>query len=73
MPGRPSDRLSYRRAAALVGVKPKTWLAYVARKKAPPPDGKDPEFGRNFWFRSTILKYMRERPRQGARTDLRET
>lgn len=60
-----AERLDYKQAAALVGVKPKTWLSYVARGQAPAPR-KDPKTGRNYWLRSTVEKWMENRTGQGV-------
>jgi hypothetical protein len=64
------ERLSVRAAAALAGVAVDTWRAYVTRRKAPQPDGIDETFGRRWWWRSTVLRWLEERPGQGSRSDL---
>lgn len=63
MPAR--ERLSVAAAAKLAGVKTDTWRSYVTRKQAPAPDGVDETFGRYFWYRSTVQKWIDSRPRAG--------
>lgn len=63
-----TDRLTNADAAALAGVAPSTWRDYVARGRAPAPDGR---LGRTPWWRpDTITTWLETRPGQGARTDL---
>lgn len=65
------DRLTNEDAAALAGISPGTWRNYVARGRAPQPDGR---LGRTpWWHRATIDTWVAARPGQGARTDLRTT
>jgi hypothetical protein len=74
-------RLRSREVAALLGVKPKTWSAMVARPPQDPDnpfpekipfvegDGRDrrqPE-----WWESDIARYAAGRGRQGQRNDLK--
>jgi hypothetical protein len=47
------DRLTVAEAAELVGVAPATWRAYVARGRAPKPDGRHDK-RTPYWFRSTV-------------------
>jgi hypothetical protein len=63
-------RLGNPAAARYVGVKPSTWRAYVKRGQAPPPDGRDEGFGRDYWLPATLDAWMANRPGAGARTDL---
>jgi len=52
-------------AAALAGIKPRTWSAYVARGQAPPPVariGNTP-----VWDRSHVEHWLANRPGQGSR------
>lgn len=53
-------RLTVPQIAAMVGIQPSTFRAYVARGKAPKPDGR---YGRQspYWFPSTIAGWMDER------------
>jgi len=64
------ERLAVRAAAELAGVAVDTWRAYVTRGHAPVPDGVDSVFGRRYWLRSTVERWLQERPGQGARRDL---
>lgn len=53
-------------AAALAGVKPRTWSAYVARGQAPLPAarvGATP-----VWDRGEVDKWLANRPGQGKRS-----
>jgi hypothetical protein len=56
-------------AALIAGISPGTWRAYVARGDAPPPDGREAISGAPWWRVSTVERWMRSRPGQGARTD----
>jgi predicted DNA-binding transcriptional regulator AlpA len=61
-----TDRLLSREAAALAGVKPSTWRAYVHRDQAPRPIeyvGRIP-----LWDRATVEAWMRRRPRKGTKS-----
>lgn len=52
-------------AAAITGVEPKTWSAYVARGQAPVPDdyiGREP-----VWHLSTVLRHIDTRPGRPGR------
>ena len=64
------EKLTANRAAALAGVKPNTWRAYVAREQAPQPDGREELSGHPYWLASTVLAWKAGRPGQGTRTDL---
>jgi hypothetical protein len=65
----PDVQLSSREAAAIWGIAPSTWRAYVADGLAPQPDGR---FGsQNWWWRSTVVEALADRPGQGARSDLK--
>lgn len=68
-----TDRYGSHRAAAYVGEKPKTWTSYVSRRQAPQPDGYDQGLGRNYWLKATLDAWLKNRPGQGARTDLTQT
>ena len=63
-------KLGAKDAAAMVGVKPNTWRAYVAREQAPAPDGREEISGTPWWWESTVKRFRDSRPGQGARTDL---
>ena len=63
------DQLSSVEAAAVAGVKPSTWRDYVAKGRAPLPNGKIGNS--NWWYRSTVEQWKASRPGRGARTDLR--
>ena len=70
MTGGVGDQLSATQAADVWGVTPSTWRAYVARGWAPKPDG---QFGsQNWWWRETVVGALRDRPGQGARTDIQQ-
>jgi predicted DNA-binding transcriptional regulator AlpA len=63
-------RLTTREAATLAGVAVSTWDSYVTRGYAPKPDGR---FGnQRYWKRSTVERWIANRPGRGARTDLQE-
>jgi hypothetical protein len=52
-------------AAAIAGVEPKTWSAYVARGQAPAPEdhvGREP-----VWHLSTVLHHIDTRPGRPGR------
>lgn len=49
--------------ADLVGIEPTSWRTYVSRGDAPRPD--DYVGATPLWRKSTIEKWMRERPGQG--------
>lgn len=59
-------------AAAYVGVQPGTWRPYVKRGRAPQPDRREVAGGHALpvWKRSTLDRWLANRPGQGARTDL---
>lgn len=65
------DRVGSTAAAALAGIKPRTWSAYVARGHAPTPDGREEISGTPWWWADHVRAWMAGRPGQGARTDLR--
>lgn len=77
------DKLTAPAVAALLGIAIDTWWGYVTRAErersagrdrpslAPRPDGREPLSNRAYWHRSTILAWHRNRPGQGARTDLK--
>jgi len=46
------DQLTVTDIAALLGIKPATWRAYVSRGQAPPPDG---HLGRTPWWRRLTI------------------
>lgn len=71
MPARPPRRtvkasdLTTAQAAALAGIKPRTWSSYVARGQAPPPIariGSTP-----VWDREQVEHWLRNRPGQGVK------
>lgn len=64
------DQLTNAECAALAGITPGTWRDYVARGRAPGPDGR--LGGTPWWWRSTVETWLGGRPGQGARTDLRK-
>jgi hypothetical protein len=55
-------------AAAYVGVSVNTWRPYVSRNQAPPPDRREIDRGHAVpvWRKSTLDRWMRSRPGQGA-------
>ena len=56
--------LTTREAATLAGVTPASWRSYVSRGDAPQPDGR---LGVTPWWReSTIRRWQKSRPGQGA-------
>lgn len=65
-----AEKLGNAQAAALLGVTASTWRSYVARGRAPEPDGREELSGTPWWRRSTIEAFKRSRPGRGARTDL---
>lgn len=75
MPDGQGEWLDVAQAAAVAGVRPATWRAYVSRGQAPPPD--DPDDGRLAerrrprWRKSTLAGW--KRPGPGARTDVAAT
>lgn len=66
-----AKKLGNVQAAAWLGVTASTWRAYVARGRAPEPDGREEVSGTPWWYESTIEGFKRSRPGRGARTDLR--
>jgi hypothetical protein len=56
--------------AALAGVKPQTWTAYVNRGQAPQAGRRNPETGRREWSAGVIGRWLASRPGAGTRTDL---
>ena len=65
-----AKKLTAAMAAAMVGVKPNTWRAYVARGHAPAPDGREELSQHPFWLESTVREWEANRPGPGARTDI---
>jgi predicted DNA-binding transcriptional regulator AlpA len=63
-----TDQLTAKEAAALAGVQPSTWDAYITRGRAPKADGR--LGNQRWWYRATVEQWMRDRPGRGARTDL---
>lgn len=59
-------------AAKYVGVSVNTWRPYVARGTAPTPDRREIQGGHAVpvWRKTTLDRWMRNRPGPGARTDL---
>lgn len=58
-----TDLVTRDEAAALVGVRPNTWSAYVSRGQAPAPVehvGRTP-----LWSRSSVERWQKERPGPG--------
>jgi predicted DNA-binding transcriptional regulator AlpA len=51
-----TDRLTTAAVAALLGIAPATWRAYVSRGQAPPPDGHIDK-RTPYWLASTIEKW----------------
>jgi hypothetical protein len=63
------DQLTARQVAAMAGIEPGTLRKYVTLGLAPAPDG---QLGtQNWWHRSTVEHWLRNRPGRGARTDLK--
>lgn len=62
-----AERLGGPAVAAYLRIKPSTWRAFVARNQAPPPDGIDDAFGRQYWLKSTLDKWKASRPGHGGR------
>lgn len=67
-------------AAALVGVTPATWRRYCSesegrKRQAPPEDDTDLDHGhaRPWWWESTILAWVANRPGRGAPGRSRKT
>ncbi len=54
--------------AASLGIQPATWRSYVSRGQAPEADGHH-SANAPWWNCSTIDRWRRDRPGQGARTD----
>lgn len=54
-------------AAAFIGVAPRTWTAYVARKQAPAPDRREISHGHALpvWNRATLEAWKATRPGRG--------
>lgn len=64
--------LTIAEAAALAGVAPATWRAYVARGQAPRADEQD-RWGHPLWRPTTVEAWIAARPGSGRwRTDLKE-
>lgn len=64
------DQLTGRQAAEIWGIAYSTWRDYVAVGRAPRADGR---FGStNWWWRSTVEEALKDRPGQGARTDIQQ-
>lgn len=59
-------RLRTDEAAERAGVAPSTWRDYVARDRAPKPDGHYDERS-PYWFESTVDDFMQHRPGRGRR------
>lgn len=55
-------------AAEYVGVSVNTWRPYVARGHAPPPDRREVKGGHAVpvWRKTTLDRWLRERPGQGV-------
>lgn len=62
--------LTAAQAAERAGIKRGTWVSYVSRGHAPPPDTRDPGGGNPFWYEATVDEWASRRPGAGARTDL---
>lgn len=61
-------KLTAAQCAALVGVAPRTWSAYVARDQAPAPlPGFDPGTGLRVWDEATVRAWMAARPGKSGR------
>lgn len=58
-------RYSAKGAAEYVGIGASTWRSYVARKRAPGPDGKDGTYGKDYWLQSTLDEFKASRPGRG--------
>lgn len=57
--------LSGTESAGRLGIRPKTWSAYVSRGYAPPPDAR---IGDTLgWLPETLDRWQSTRPGQGAR------
>jgi hypothetical protein len=65
-------RLGSKAAAEYLGLGYSTWRGLRSRKKAPPPDGIDESFGKEYWLPSSLDKWKANRPGQGFRKDLVE-
>jgi len=62
--GMPRVKLNVAQAAAAAGgIKPSTWRAYVARGRAPKPDGFADPCGCPWWWESTVVGWQQSRPR----------
>lgn len=63
-------RLGSKAAAEYLGLGYSTWRGLLSRGKGPKPDGVDESFGKDYWLPSSLDKWKKNRPGQGARTDL---
>lgn len=71
-----TDRLGNNAAAAYLGVTPSAWRSYVAKGRAPQPDGIDEGFGKPYWLKATLDTWKESRPGRGwhgLRTAVPET
>lgn len=57
-----TDKLTATSVAAMLGIQPVTFRAYVSRGQAPPPDGRYDK-RTPYWLRSTIETWQASRPR----------
>lgn len=60
-------KLSVAQAAALAGIRPATFRAYVTRGSAPTPDGHEEVSGTPWWFETTIVEWVESRPGKPGR------
>lgn len=61
--------VSAKEAASIAGVERDTFTSYVSRGQAPAPSFRIGTI--KFWRLKTLREWMRKRPGEGARTDLR--
>lgn len=61
----PMAELLLMEAAAMAGVKPRTWSSYVARGQAPAPVRRVGRTG--LWDEAEVQEWIRSRPGQGSR------
>lgn len=65
-----TERWTARQVAEYLGVKPRTFLAWVYRGKAPAPDGHEELSRMPWWWPATVRAWNASRPGRGTRTDL---
>jgi len=60
------ERLTARMVATRLGVELDTWWAWVTRRQAPQPDGREELSNKPWWYASTIERWEGRRPRKSV-------